>query len=460
MQPSKQKKPNIIWFFCDQLRAQAFGYRGDPNVFTPNIDNFAREAVRFDNAVAGAPWCCPFRGALFTGMYPHQNGVTRTPSPLDPALPTVVQPLKSAGYQTFYVGKWHLDGSNGNHIIPPERRGGYDYWMGYENQNNQNEAYIYGSEHEEPRRLPGHETPALMDLFLRRLEYQSKEEDPFFGVLSIQPPHSPYVSEYMPEGPRVARNPASIHLRRNVPPVPWVEDKARLDLNGYYEMIEAIDRELGRLRQTLQRLDLDRDTYLFFFSDHGDMLGSHAQWEKSSPWEESIRIPLLIGKVGAGVNCRGGRRQAVFNHVDFAPTTLGLCGLAPPESMVGFDYSRQIIHRKDAHFKGEPEETSEPESAFLQQIPRKFHPHSVNKAWRGLVTRDGWKYVCQPGHDWLLHNLNDDPFELANLAHDQAFAPQRERCHRLLDKWIQETEDDFALPELKTRDGPPLAPPS
>ena len=81
-----KRQPNVIWVFGDQHRAQAVSYRGDPNVYTPNIDNLARSGIRFDNAVSGAPWCTPFRGALLTGTYPHQNGTIQTPSPLSLSL--------------------------------------------------------------------------------------------------------------------------------------------------------------------------------------------------------------------------------------------------------------------------------------------------------------------------------------------------------------------------------------
>ena len=85
----RARRPNVVWVFGDQHRAHATSYRGDGNVFTPNIDNLAREGMRFDSAVAGAPWCTPFRGALLTGRYPHQSGVVANGCRLDPELPTV-----------------------------------------------------------------------------------------------------------------------------------------------------------------------------------------------------------------------------------------------------------------------------------------------------------------------------------------------------------------------------------
>lgn len=448
-----QKKPNVIWIFGDQHRAQATSHRGDPNVFTPNIDNLARNGMRFERAVSGAPWCTPFRGALLTGTYPHQNGAIRTPSPLDPAIPTVADPFNGAGYHTAYVGKWHLDGSNRReHYVPPDRRGRFQYWMGYENNNNQNECYVYGSESETPRRLPAYETDALTDLFLQHVKQHvgtGEEYQPFFAVLSVQPPHNPYVAPTNPRSgvPRI--HPAEVQFRRNVPEVRWVRERAAIDLAGYYAMIENLDYNLGRIREALREMQIDRETYIVFFSDHGDMIGSHAQWGKSTPWEESIRIPFVIGKVGGPENMLVGATDVLINHVDIAPTTLGLCGIPIPPQMVGHDYSSLCIRPDSPQHREPSQEVDEPESAYLQQIPRKMHNHSVNRAWRGVVTRDGWKYVCTPGHDWLLFNTVDDPYEQANYVYDRCFQTQKERCHALLARWIAETGDTFSLPDIR-----------
>ena len=112
----------------------------------PNIDNLAREGMRFDCAVAGAPWCTPFRGALLTGRYPHQSGVVANGCPLPPEMPTVAHAFAGAGYHTAYVGKWHLDGTNDrDHYVPPERHGGFHYWMGNDASNNQHECYAFGT---------------------------------------------------------------------------------------------------------------------------------------------------------------------------------------------------------------------------------------------------------------------------------------------------------------------------
>jgi len=436
----------VIWVFGDQHRAQACGYRECPDVSTPNIDRMARDGVRFDHAVAGAPWCTPFRGAMLTGRYPHQVGTIRTPSPIDDDAKTVAEPFKAAGYHTAYIGKWHVHGSNGAAYVPPDRRGGFDHWLGYENNNAQYHVHVHGSGAEEGFRLDGYETDALTDLFIQHLHGHVERRDddggyqPFFAALSVQPPHSPYVA---PPEYAARHRAAEVTLRPNVPATPWVRERSRFELAGYYAQIENLDHNLGRVRAALTNLGIDRETIVIFFSDHGDMHGSHGQYGKSAPWEESIRIPFLVaGTAGAQLTKLEGRSDATLNHVDIAPTTLGLCGITPPAEMAGFDYA--------SHIQAGPERSEGPDrgpdSAYLQQIVDKHHAHGVNKPWRGVVTRDGWKYACFPGHDWLLHDLNADPYEQHNLAHDDAYAPKRLALHDRLAQWIADTGDDFDLP--------------
>jgi arylsulfatase A-like enzyme len=145
---------------------------------------------------------------------------------------------------------------------------------------------------------------------------------------------------------------------------------------------------------------------------------------------------------------RTGACDAVLNHVDIAPTTLGLCGIEPPDWMRGHDYSRWCVRSESAEYRGEPDPTDEPESAYLQQIPRKMHAHSVHRAWRGVVTRDGWKYVCTPRNDWLLFHNAEDALEQANKVYDRSYQGQKERCHALLRRWIEKTGDQFDLPDI------------
>ena len=441
--------PNIIWVFGDQHRAQALSCAGDPNLSTPNLDRLAADGVHFTDAVSVYPLCCPFRGSLLASRYPNVC-VPGHEYPLPPGTPTIVQPLKEAGYHTGYFGKWHLDGWHERdgrgvmHIVPPERRCGFDVWVGYENNNSQYDSWVHGGEGDKAfhYRLPGYETDCLTDLLINYVKDRGKEAAdgrarPFFAVLSVQPPHDPYVAppEYM-----ARHNPATMQMRPNVPPIASIQEQARREYAGACGMIENLDANIGRIRKTLADLGLAENTYILFFSDHGDMHGSHGQFRKTSPWEESIRIPFIVaGGPSVYVNKRGRNRTPV-NTVDIAPTTLGLCGLPKPAWMQGTDYS--------GHFFQGPPPKGEPDSAFLQAVVPTGHGDSIDRPWRAVVSRDGWKYVCLEGQPWMLFNLSEDPYELANHAFNTKFRLQRKNLQERLAAWLEKTGDKFELPKL------------
>lgn len=443
------KRPNVIWLFGDQHRGQALGCSGDPNVHTPNIDNLAASGVHFTHAVAGIPLCCPSRGSIVTGRYPHLV-VPGHEHRLPPEQPTIAHVMKEAGYKTAYFGKWHLDGFKEEkgraafHIIPPERRGGFNHWVGYENNNSQWDSWVHGGEGANAfhYRLPGYETDEMTKLFVEYLQERGKEREeckqaqPFFAVLSVQPPHDPYIA---PESFRKGHNAAGIKLRPNVPSIPRIEAQARKDLAGYYGMIENWDWNIGQIMTALQENGLAEDTHIMFFSDHGDMHGSHGQFRKMSPWEESIRVPMIIGGEKPFYGRQTGEVNVPFNHVDVAPTTLGLCGIAKPDWMQGTDLSALRL--------GGP--LSElPDSAYLQSVIPTGHGHSVDRPWRGIVTTDGWKYVCLENTPWLLFNLNEDPYEQVNMAYNSLYKHERKRLNDRLRQWVEDMGDEFRLPTL------------
>ena len=449
MPAETSRRPNVIWIFGDQHRAQACGYAGDPNLHTPNLDRLASDGAVFHDAVMGCPLCSPCRGSLLSGRYPHQS-VPGHEHQLPPEQPTIATAFKDAGYQTAYFGKWHVDGFHERegraamHIVPPERRGHFDEWTGYENNNSQWDCWVHGGKGESAfhYRLPTYETDALSDLLVawlrQRGEAASAERNkPFFAVLSVQPPHDPYVApaEWMSR-----HTPAGVQLRPNVPEVGWVVERARRDLAGYYAMIENLDWNVGRIMTALSEEGLADDTHLVFFSDHGDQHGSQGQFRKTAPWEESIRVPFIIGGGLSRYPHLNQRTSAPLNHVDVAPTTLGLCGIEKPAWMVGTDYSGYRLRGRAP--------VSEPDSAYLQLVVPTGHGDSVDRAWRGVVTRDRWKYVALEHQPWLLFNLNDDPYEQVNLAHNSRFAAERRRLHTRLQAWIHDTGDQFALPEI------------
>lgn len=496
-----QRRKNVIWLVADQFRAQATGYAGDPNVRTPHLDRLAAEGANFFRAVSGTPLCSPFRGAMMSGRYPHNNGVLGHRYPLPAGTKTVAHAFLEAGYRTCYVGKWHLDGdrqglddpdesSDRVRMVPPERRGGFEDWWAYENNNRPFDCIVHTDVGRTPEgirvlgsadgmenfRAPGYETDGLTDILLAWLQVQSREraEQPFFAVLSVQPPHNPYTA---PSNVMARQVPAQIRLRPNVPNIPRITERARRDLAGYYAGVEQLDHNVGRIRSALEDLCLEDETYLMFFSDHGDCHGSHGHWRKTLPWEESIRIPFLVG--GPSREHQNSNRPEVpINHVDIAPTSLGMCGIPVPAYMEGMDYSELIGGDPSGRGKRLKSQASEgggsgdseldrlpaasevgetpasawseviPDSAYLSLPVPTGNAQSVDRPWRGIVTTDNWKYVCLEGQPWMLYNLQEDPYELANLAHEPTYHVKRNELHRQLQQWIIRAGDAFDLPDI------------
>ena len=144
------KQKNLIWFVVDEMRGQATGANGDPNVFTPNLDNMAISGTNFPGAVSGYPLCCPFRGSMMTGKYAHNHSVKIHEDRLDPSYKTVTDVFSDSGYETIYLGKWHLAGIHEGEkrsvlqTVPREDRGRFDTWLGYDNNNSQFDTYLHG----------------------------------------------------------------------------------------------------------------------------------------------------------------------------------------------------------------------------------------------------------------------------------------------------------------------------
>jgi arylsulfatase A-like enzyme len=421
------------------MRGQATGVNGDPNVFTPNLDNMAICGTNFPNAVSGYPLCCPFRATMITGKYAHNHSVKLHEDRLDPSFKTVTDVFNAHDYETIYLGKWHMAGFKESdkrsalRTVPRDERGRFDTWLGYDNNNSQWDCYLHGHDNDMEvahYRLSGYETDCLTDMALERISSCSKSDKPFFMVVSVQPPHGPNLA------PAAQRHYQAQHLtlRPNVPANQ--EAQARIALSGYYAQIENVDINVGRIIDRLREEEILNDTHVMFFSDHGDQLGSQGRFGKCVPYEESVRIPFLIGG-GQPMNYDGlscGSAPSLINNVDIAPTTLGLCDLEVPDWMEGFDYS----HRRTG-INFQERIAREPESAYLELLGDRESGY----AWRCVVTRDGWKYACVENGEWLMYDLNQDPYEQTNLAFHTGYRKKRDELKALLRNWAKKTGDSF-----------------
>ncbi|MBI5397484.1 MAG: sulfatase-like hydrolase/transferase, partial [Verrucomicrobia bacterium] len=221
-----ERKPNVVYVFADQWRAQAFGFAGDTNVKTPTLDKLAAMSVRFSTAVSTCPVCSPYRASLITGQYPLRHGVFLNDVCLSTNAVSLAQAFKGAGYRTGYIGKWHLDGHGRSAFIPPERRQGFEFWRVLECTHDYNRSPYFGDENVR-QQWEGYDAIAQTREAQRYIREHAKGA-PFLLVLSWGPPHNPY--ETAPAKFREMYAPDKLALRPNVP----AGSNPRKDLAGYY----------------------------------------------------------------------------------------------------------------------------------------------------------------------------------------------------------------------------------
>jgi arylsulfatase A-like enzyme len=204
-------RPNVLLIIPDQLRAQALGCMGNPDVQTPHLDRLAAEGILFRHTFANTPVCCPARAILLTGKYPHKNGMVANDLRLRESETTLAKLLKEQGYQTGFIGKWHLDGGKRDPgFVPPgPRRQGFDFWAACECRHDHFNPFWF-RDTPEPVRSPKFEAEALTDVAIEFL--RANRSKPFFLVLSMGPPHDPYGAppEYMKQ-----YDPAKLTMRKN-----------------------------------------------------------------------------------------------------------------------------------------------------------------------------------------------------------------------------------------------------
>ena len=423
------ERPNVIFVFGDQWRAQATGYAGDPDVRTPNLDALAAESVNFTHAVAGCPVCSPYRASLLTGQYPLTHGVFVNDVPLAPEAGQLARSFAGAGYDTAYIGKWHLNAHGRSAFIPPDRRQGFRYWKVLECTHRYNESAYYAGDSPEKRFWQGYDAAAQTRDAIEYLRARPADR-PFLLVLSWGPPHSPYSTA--PAEFNALYSPDRITLRPNVPPE--TAARARKELAGYYAHCSALDACVGDLLRALRDLALDENTLFVFTSDHGDMHGSHGCFNKQRPWDESIRVPFLM-RWPAGLGRRERRTDALLDAPDLMPTLLGLAGLPIPRSVQGLDYS--------GHIRGGPDPS---DGSAILMCPHPFgqytRAHHAAREYRGLRTRR-YTYVRVLDGPWLLYDNDLDPYQMRNLVDSPAHATVRAELEARLQRRLQTIGDDF-----------------
>ncbi len=405
------RRPNILFIFPDQWRRQAFGYAGDPNLRTPVLDALAAQSTEFTRCYANHPVCSPCRAMLQTGLYSHQIGFLKNNYYLPQDPQNLGYRLKDAGYRTSWIGKWHVDGHKRPGFVAPERRQGWDEFRGF----NRGHYYRLGDPKEGQARYftPEGELvfsdvyePILQtDLALDFMKRQTPGQ-PWALAVSYGPPHDPYTP--LPSHDRFT--PGDLRWRDNVPEAKRRDPHAQRDLCGYYGLCELMDEQIGRLLRHLDETGAAENTIVVFTSDHGDMQGSHGRFAKLVPFEEASGIPFFV----RGPGIRAGRRiDTPVSVLDFAPTLLGLAGLAPSERMIGRSLAPSLVRGMEI-----------PDAPVLLE----GFMHMADQQWRAIVT-DRYKLSLvvkentEPGTYNLenyLFDLQEDPYEMNNLFRDPA----------------------------------------
>ena len=429
-----ERRPNLVYVFADQWRAQAFGHTGDPNATTPNIDRLAGSSLNFTHAVSGCPVCCAYRGSLMTGQYWLTHGVFLNDVPLSNAATSFAQALGAGGYDTAYIGKWHLDGHGRTSYIPRERRQGFDYWKVLECTHDYNNSYYFA---DEDVRLQWEGYDAIAQTRDAQAYIRDHRRDrPFALFLSWGPPHDPY--ETAPEAYRSQHRPEDVQLRPNVPPER--APIAREQLAGYYAHAHALDDCVGDLLATLVECGLEDETIFVFTSDHGDMLYSQGRVKKQQPWEESLRVPFFLRYPLLPKPCR--EVDTLLNTPDIMPTLLGLCDVRIPASVEGTSFSSSL-------FAGETPEVA----AALYTCVAPFgqwQRKDGGRECRGLRTQRH-TYVRDLEGPWLLYDNERDPYQLDNLCGQAKHAKLQADLDHRLTRMLEARGDEFLPADVYIR---------
>jgi arylsulfatase A-like enzyme len=463
-------RPNIIFILTDDQRYEAMGFTGHyPWLETPQMDRIRNEGVHFANAFTTHSLCGPSRAGFLTGMHSHRNGITTNQEgrELDhDKTPTFGMYLQKSGYETGYIGKWHL----GEFDDP---RPGWDYWCSFEGQGNYNRNVLNIDGTRTVRE--GYVTDVLTEYaveFIRR-----DREEPFLLYLSHKAVHGPFTpaerhkdqytglpapvplswEDDMADKPewqrqmnlppiksmRIRRkHPVSVPERRNFGDYP--AKTGTHNQRNYLRCITAVDEGIGRLYEVLEKTGKLDNTIIMFAGDNGYMHGEHGMGDKRQAYNESMRIPLIMR--GPGIKAGSTVEEIVLN-LDVAPTFLDFAGVKLPSSMQGKSLKKLS--------SGKPEKSWRTSFLFtywrdlITAIPRITAVRSIDKM-----------YAHYPDGDSIdeLYDLTTDPGEMVNLAQRPESAPLLKQMKLELEDVMKAAEYEAVVPRPhpEKMDGRPI----
>lgn len=413
------KPRNVIFILTDDQRYDAMGFLGHPFLETPNIDSLARNGVHLKNAFVTTSLCSPSRASILTGLYAHRHHVVDNNNPVPKGTTFVSQYLQKAGYQTAFIGKWHMGGGEESDNPKP----GFDRWVSFAGQG----SYLPTKRglNVDGKHVPqkGYITDELTDYAVDWLKSLPPDK-PFFLYLSHKAVHSEFVPAERHRGrykdkpmPRFywetpeqyADKPMWVKNQRNSWHGIEFAYHSNLSIEDYYksycETLLAVDESVGRVLSFLRERKLLDSTLIIFMGDNGFLFGEHGLIDKRNAYEESMRVPMLMQcpelfKAGTVV-------PRIVANLDIAPTILEAAGLKAPANLDGKSFialaQGKTVPWRDALLY---------EYYWERNFPQTPAMHALRT--------DQYKYIHYYGL-WdtdELYDIQADPHETRNLIRD------------------------------------------
>lgn len=479
-QPQVAKLPNVIYVFPDQFRNQAMefwgqegfrehvNFRNDP-VKTPRLNEFARQSVVLSAAQSNCPLSSPHRGSLLTGMYPNKSGValncnsTRPISSLREDVECVSDVFSKAGYDCAYFGKLHVDFPTPNDpehpgeyvetqrpvwdaYTPKERRHGFNYWYSYGTFDEHKNPHYWdteGKRHEPKEWSPLHEAKKVIS-YLKNEGNVRDTSKPFFIMVGMNPPHSPYRSldDCMEEDYNLYKDQSldSLLVRPNAD-----AKMAKAQSTPYYfASVTGVDRAFGQILDALKELGMDENTIVVFSSDHGEtMCSQRTNDPKNSPFSESMSVPFLVrypGKIEPRVD------DLMLSSPDIMPTLLGLAGLSEsiPATVQGrnfaplfYDADAQVVRPTGALYIQNMDGEKNADGLVQTYFPASRGFKSAKYTLALYIDRKEHKLVKS-----LLFDDEKDPYQLNNLSLKEHPEVVKELCAEMA-KVLKDIDDPW-----------------
>lgn len=449
------KRPNIVFYFSDQQRWDTCGIYGQPLDITPNLDALAADGVVFEEAFSPQPVCGPCRAIFQTGKYPTQTGCFRNNIALPQGCRTLADYFEEAGYETAYIGKWHLASSGELEkkpvqdytvtAIPPDLRGGYHgFWRAadvLEFTSHGYDGYVF-DENMNCCKFYGYRTDCITDFALEYLDGYTGEKPFFMTISHIEPHHQNDHQCY--EGPLGSRQ----RFKDYVLPGDLQALKGNADemYPDYLGCCRKLDDNLGRLLGKLKEKGLYEDTIIIYASDHGSHFMTRNQDPHLNGYDDykrtchsaALHVPLVI----AGPGFRGGKRiKELVSTASLPKTFLAMAGVEIGDAMIGEDL--RCLADGTA---------SDRENIVFAQI-------SESRVGRCVRTENYLYSVYAPGVnggeqsnsrlyvDDFLYDLKNDPYELNNLAGDKRYTAVCEKMAGLLIREMEKAGEE--RPEIR-----------